>query len=218
MCRHRNLTVALATVELTELLIRGSSLAVVGFVVSSTLGVGLSLTVGQILAPLKNVRLVGLSLAANFVLAPLAALGLWRALGLDEALGTQKPSPITRRNSGAKRTGEPRGTLRVRRIRKSRNWPGRAKSHQPPIDLTGTVTSATPCRCSIRARNGSSALWARMSGCSRSRRRPGRPVDKPSGPWFPSASLEPGTLLEEFVHQSSDYRVTIRRLLPRPMP
>jgi BASS family bile acid:Na+ symporter len=63
---------------LTDLLIRGSSVAVVVFVVSSTLGVGLSLTVGQILAPLKNARLVVLSLAANFVLAPLVALGLWR--------------------------------------------------------------------------------------------------------------------------------------------
>jgi bile acid:Na+ symporter, BASS family len=76
-----------ATVELTDILIRGSSVAVVVFVVSSTLGVGLSLTVGEILAPLKNARLVALSLVANFVLAPLAALGLWRALGLDEPLG-----------------------------------------------------------------------------------------------------------------------------------
>ena len=73
--------------ELTDILIRGSSVAVVVFVVSSTLGVGLSLTVGEILAPLKNARLVALSLVANFVLAPLAALGLWRALGLDEPLG-----------------------------------------------------------------------------------------------------------------------------------
>ena len=73
--------------ELTDILIRGSSVAVVVFVVSSTLGVGLSLTVGEILAPLKNARLVALALVANFVLAPLAALGLWRALGLDEPLG-----------------------------------------------------------------------------------------------------------------------------------
>jgi BASS family bile acid:Na+ symporter len=73
--------------ELTDLLIRGSNLAVVVFVVSSTLGVGLSLAVGQILAPLKNARLVVLSLAANFVLAPVAAIGLWRALSLDEPLG-----------------------------------------------------------------------------------------------------------------------------------
>ncbi len=72
---------------LTDLLIRGSSVAVVFFVVSSTLGVGLSLTVGQILARLKNARLAVLSLAANFVLAPLVALGLWRVLDLDEPLG-----------------------------------------------------------------------------------------------------------------------------------
>ncbi|MDH6197085.1 BASS family bile acid:Na+ symporter [Mycobacterium frederiksbergense] len=72
---------------MTELLIRGSDIAVVFFVVSSTLGVGLSLTVGQILAPLKNPRLVALALAANFVLAPLAAFGLWHLLGLDEPLG-----------------------------------------------------------------------------------------------------------------------------------
>ena len=74
--------------DVTELLVLGSDVAVVVFVVSSTLGVGLSLTVNEILAPLKNARLVALSLAANFVLAPLAALGLWRALNLDESLGT----------------------------------------------------------------------------------------------------------------------------------
>jgi bile acid:Na+ symporter, BASS family len=72
---------------LTDLLIRGSNVAVVVFVVSSTLGVGLSLTVSQIVAPLKNARLVVLSLAANFVLAPLVALGLWRVFDLDEPLG-----------------------------------------------------------------------------------------------------------------------------------
>jgi BASS family bile acid:Na+ symporter len=73
--------------ELSELLIKGSNAAVVVFVVSSTLGVGLSLTVGQILTPLRNIRLVALSLFANFVLAPAGALLLWRVLGLDEPLG-----------------------------------------------------------------------------------------------------------------------------------
>ena len=47
---------------------------------------GLGLTVPQVLAPLKNVRLVVLSLLANFVLAPLTAIGLARVLGLDEPL------------------------------------------------------------------------------------------------------------------------------------
>jgi hypothetical protein len=57
------------------------------FVVSSMLGMGLGLTVGQIVAPLRNVRLVILSLVANFVVMPLVAVGLARILGLDQALG-----------------------------------------------------------------------------------------------------------------------------------
>ena len=71
---------------LTELLIKGANLSVVVFVVSSTLSVGLGLTVPQILAPLRNGRLVALSLLANFILAPVVALGLARVLGLDEGL------------------------------------------------------------------------------------------------------------------------------------
>jgi bile acid:Na+ symporter, BASS family len=43
--------------------------------------------VPQILAPLRNGRLVVLSLLANFVLAPIVAIGLARVLGLDEPLG-----------------------------------------------------------------------------------------------------------------------------------
>lgn len=72
--------------ELTQLLISGANASVVVFVVSSTLGVGLRLTVGQILTPLRNGRLVALSLFANFVLAPLAAILLANVLGLAEPL------------------------------------------------------------------------------------------------------------------------------------
>ena len=72
---------------LADLAARGSNIAVVLFVVSSTLGVGLSLTPAQILAPLKDIRIVGLTLVANFIAAPLIAFGLWRLLGLDEPLG-----------------------------------------------------------------------------------------------------------------------------------
>ena len=61
---------------LTEVLIRGANASVVVFVVSSTLSVGLGLTMPQIVAPLRNGRLVALSLLANFVLAPVAAIGL----------------------------------------------------------------------------------------------------------------------------------------------
>jgi bile acid:Na+ symporter, BASS family len=57
------------------------------FVVSSMLAVGLSLTTGQILAPLRNGKLVSLSLTANFVLMPLAAYAIGRLLRLDQPLG-----------------------------------------------------------------------------------------------------------------------------------
>jgi BASS family bile acid:Na+ symporter len=73
--------------ELTELLTKGANLSVVFFVLSSTLGVGLSLTVAQIIEPLRNARLVALSLLANFVLVPFAALAVWRMLFLAEPLG-----------------------------------------------------------------------------------------------------------------------------------
>jgi bile acid:Na+ symporter, BASS family len=73
-------------VDFTNLLISGANASVVVFVVSSTLGVGLRLTVGQILTPLRNGRLVALSLLANFVLSPAVAILLASVLGLDEAL------------------------------------------------------------------------------------------------------------------------------------
>jgi hypothetical protein len=57
------------------------------FVVSSMLAMGLGLTIAQIIAPLRNVRLLVLSLLANFVLMPLAAIALARLLRLDEPLG-----------------------------------------------------------------------------------------------------------------------------------
>jgi BASS family bile acid:Na+ symporter len=57
------------------------------FVLSSMLSMGLSLTVGQILAPLRNYKLIGLALLANFVLMPFAALFIARLLHLDQPLG-----------------------------------------------------------------------------------------------------------------------------------
>ena len=72
--------------QLPELLISGANISVVIFVVSSTLSVGLALTVQQILDPLRNGRLVVLSLLANFVLAPIVAIGLARVLGLEAPL------------------------------------------------------------------------------------------------------------------------------------
>ena len=70
-----------------ELLSKTVPLAMLVFVVSSMLAVGVSLTVGQILTPLRNGRLVSLALLANFVLMPLGAFAIARLLRLDEPLG-----------------------------------------------------------------------------------------------------------------------------------
>jgi predicted Na+-dependent transporter len=56
------------------------------FVVGSMLATGLSLTVAQIIQPLKNVRLVILALLANFVLVPLLAYGITLVIPLDQPL------------------------------------------------------------------------------------------------------------------------------------
>lgn len=70
-----------------ELIQKASSVAMIAFVLSSMVAMGLGLTVSQIIAPLRRARLVGLSLLANFVLMPVAALGLAALLRLDEPLG-----------------------------------------------------------------------------------------------------------------------------------
>ena len=62
-------------------------IATLVFVVSSMVAMGLGLKVAQITAPLRNLRLVSLSLLAKFVLMPAAAMALARVLRLDEPLG-----------------------------------------------------------------------------------------------------------------------------------
>ncbi|MGE5604034.1 MAG: bile acid:sodium symporter family protein [Nitrososphaerales archaeon] len=56
------------------------------FVVTSMLAMGMSLTVHQIIQPLKNPRLVILALLANFVLVPLLAFVLTAIIPLEESL------------------------------------------------------------------------------------------------------------------------------------
>jgi BASS family bile acid:Na+ symporter len=63
-------------------------LATLIFVLTSMLGMGFSLTVPQILAPLKNKKLVIFSLIANFVLVPLLALGILFIFPLSAGLST----------------------------------------------------------------------------------------------------------------------------------
>jgi bile acid:Na+ symporter, BASS family len=70
-----------------EILNKAVSLTMIVFVVSCMLAVGLSLTVSQVVAPLRNARLVTFALLANFVFVPLAAIAIARLLRLDEPLG-----------------------------------------------------------------------------------------------------------------------------------
>lgn len=56
------------------------------FVITSMLAMGLSLTMAQILQPLKNARLVLLALLANFVLVPLLAYGIVLLIPLEQSL------------------------------------------------------------------------------------------------------------------------------------
>src|SRR5213079_506636 len=70
-----------------ELMQKTAPLAMLAFVVSSMLAMGLGLTVGGIIAPLRDVRRVVLSLLANFVLVPLAAFAIATLLHLDRPFG-----------------------------------------------------------------------------------------------------------------------------------
>lgn len=70
-----------------ELMQKATSIAMLSFVLSSMLAMGLGLTVSQIIAPLRNARLVVLSLLVNFVLMPLGAVALAALLRLDQPLG-----------------------------------------------------------------------------------------------------------------------------------
>jgi BASS family bile acid:Na+ symporter len=70
-----------------EILSKAIPITMLAFVLSSMLSMGLSLTFGQILAPLRNYRLIVLALVANFVVMPFAAFAITRLLRLDEPLG-----------------------------------------------------------------------------------------------------------------------------------
>lgn len=78
-----------------------ADLTILIFVVSSVLSVALGLSISQVLAPLRQVRLVILSLVANFVVVPVIAVSLARAMSLSEPvavgltlLGTAAGAPF----------------------------------------------------------------------------------------------------------------------------
>jgi BASS family bile acid:Na+ symporter len=71
---------------MTEILEALATLSVLVFVIGSMASMGLSLKVPQIMAPLKNARLVILALVANFILVPIVAYVITLVLPLDEPL------------------------------------------------------------------------------------------------------------------------------------
>jgi len=71
---------------MSEVLETLAMLSVLVFVISSMLSMGLSLTTKQIVDPLKDMKLVALTLVANFVIVPLIAYALALILSLDESL------------------------------------------------------------------------------------------------------------------------------------
>ena len=73
---------------MTEALSLLFNLSVLIFVLTSMFGMGLSLTLKQVVAPMRNVSLVLRALAANFILSPLLAFALAKVIGLDQQLAT----------------------------------------------------------------------------------------------------------------------------------
>ena len=56
------------------------------FVLGTIISMGLSLTIGQITGPLRNVRFVVIALLANFIIPPIVAFLLIRVFSLDQPL------------------------------------------------------------------------------------------------------------------------------------
>jgi predicted Na+-dependent transporter len=71
---------------MTEILATLAQLSVLVFVIGSMASMGLSLKMAQIIAPLKNTKLVILALVANFVLVPLVAVLITLVIPLDESV------------------------------------------------------------------------------------------------------------------------------------
>ena len=72
---------------MSEIVAAITQISIVVFVVTSMLAMGLSLTIPQILQPLKNIRLVFLALVANFVLVPALAYVILLVIPLEQGLG-----------------------------------------------------------------------------------------------------------------------------------
>ena len=73
---------------MTDVLTAIVKVSAIVFVLSSMLAMGLSLTIPQIIAPLKNLKLVILALVVNFVAVPLLVWGIQAVMSLDQDVYT----------------------------------------------------------------------------------------------------------------------------------
>ena len=73
---------------MSEILAVVAQVSIFTFIITSMLAMGMSLTVKQIIDPLKNVKVVLLALLANFVLVPALAYILTLVISLPEGLAT----------------------------------------------------------------------------------------------------------------------------------
>lgn len=71
---------------MTEIMETLATLSLLVFVIGSMTSMGLTLKMSQIIAPLKNIKLVVLALVVNFVLIPIVAYLITLILPLDESL------------------------------------------------------------------------------------------------------------------------------------
>ena len=69
---------------MTEILQIIFQISILTFIVSSMLSMGLNLTINQIVEPLKDIKLVVLSLFANFIIVPLLVYGIIYLIPLNE--------------------------------------------------------------------------------------------------------------------------------------
>jgi predicted Na+-dependent transporter len=72
--------------QLDPFLIGIGTIGVLVFIITSMLGMGFSLTIPQIVSPLRNTRLVLMSLAANFLIVPVLVLLIAGVVPLSEGL------------------------------------------------------------------------------------------------------------------------------------
>ena len=73
---------------MSEIITVIAQLSALTFIITSMLAMGLSLTVKQIMDPLRNTRLVLLALLANFILVPALAYLIQLVIPLDDGLAT----------------------------------------------------------------------------------------------------------------------------------